>query len=70
LEKEDKKMKYSGREITFTKKNKRLHIYFPDGSVFLGTSFSLKKFKLKDIKEMFLLAVMPYEYLNNRFLNK
>jgi hypothetical protein len=63
-------MKYLGREITFSKKNKRLNFYFPNGSVYIGTNFSLKRFKLKDLREMFLLAVMPYEYLNRRFLNK
>lgn len=63
-------MKYLGREITYNHKNKRIDFYFPNGTIYLGTNFSLKKFKLKDLWEMLVLSVMPYEYLNNRFLRK
>lgn len=63
-------MKYCGREITFNRKHKRINFYFPNGTIYVGTNFSLKRFKLKDLKEMLILAVMPYKYLNNRFLNK
>jgi hypothetical protein len=61
-------IKYCNREVSITK-NKFFHVYFIKQDILCGKSFSLKKLNEKSFKEIILYLVMPYEWLNKRFLN-
>jgi transposase len=60
-------IKYNGREVEY--KNKRLSIYFEKQTVYIGSNFNLKKMSFKRWLNLFLILTMPYEKLNNWFLN-
>lgn len=62
------KFKYAGRKVEIT--TKYLSVMFPDASIYVGTVFPRKAFKLKKIPRIIKLLTLPHEQLEREWMGQ